>query len=540
MWQSSKRKNQEILNRQKLEKEESFDFGRISLFFLHGEYKDAAQVIDDRTWSDLDFDELFISMDRTASSIGQQYLYSRLRFTSNDPDQSKSFEPIMDHLSYHPESREEAILELDRLNSPGAYFLQRLFFAENLEKPKWYGLIPFFSGAAIVSLLSGFFYPIAIFIALLLISVNITVHFWNKNNLLGYSNVIPQLLILHKVATRLNAKGLFLKSGKEVSTALDALMKIKRSAVLFRWESSAKAELAEVGEYVMDLLKGAFLIEPIVFFKLMKQLEAHKKETKEIFEAVGHLDAAISIMTWRESLPYYCHPTFDQGLVKTWHSAEIYHPLIENPVANDLKLPGQKSILLSGSNMSGKTTFIRTVGINAWLAQTIHTACAKALTLSRFNVYSAIRISDDLMEETSYYYEEVKTMKRFTQESCSGHFNLFLLDEIFKGTNTIERIASGKAILSYLNQPSNLVLCSTHDLELIDYLQEEYEYFHFEETIADDELIFDYKLKNGRLNHTNAIRILELNDFPEVLTNEAKSLAQKLLRIKNISKEGNS
>ena len=90
-----------------------------------------------------------------------------------------------------------------------------------------------------------------------------------------------------------------------------------------------------------------------------------------------------------------------------------------------------------------------------------------------------------------------------------------------------------------LNSSTNLVFCSTHDLELIDYLQKEYEYFHFEEAIEDNQLIFDYKLKKGSLNNTNAIKILEMNDFPNQITEEAKSLAGDFLKIKRITSAKN-
>jgi len=197
-------------------------------------------------------------------------------------------------------------------------------------------------------------------------------------------------------------------------------------------------------------------------------------------------------------------------------------------MANTISLADGKSVLISGSNMSGKTTFIRTIGINAILAQTINTVCARKFVMPLWRVFSAIRISDDLLDDTSYYYEEVKTIKGMISECASGIENLFLLDEIFKGTNTVERIASGKAVLSHLSKNGSLVFVSTHDLELIDLLRESYNYYHFSESVENDELIFDYKLKPGRLSNTNAIRILEINKFPEEITEEAKALADQL------------
>jgi len=538
MFKSRKRKHQEILERQKNVKEEYFDFDRIALFFNHENHEKEHQVIDDRTLKDLDYKELFISLDRTSSSIGQQYLYSKLRVIPLQASQSQIYDDYIKHLTENKEQKEEAIIQLSKLNNQGAYFLQRLFFGESIQKPKWFWLIQGLSISLVASLLISILFPAVLLLALLFASVNTLIHFWNKNNVLGYSNSIPQLLVLHRVAAMLHKKGVFLKSQNEVSQSLQALNKIKRSAIFFKWESTASGEIAQAFDYALDLIKGAFLIEPIIFFRLLGQIESNKKDIKTIFESVGELDIAISLSTWRESLPYYCIPEYVDA-VKIWNSESLYHPLIKTPVSNNLEIASQKSILLTGSNMSGKTTFIRTVGINTLLSQTLNTACAKQLTLSRFKIYSAIQIADDLLDNTSYYYEEVKTFKKLTKHSQSEHFNLFLLDEIFKGTNTIERIASGKAVLSYLNGSTNLVFCSTHDLELIDYLQKEYAYFHFEESIEGGQLIFDYQLKKGSLKNTNAIRILEMNNFPSQITEEAKSLAGDLFKIKSMTSAKN-
>ncbi len=532
MFKRRKNRIQEILENQKNVKEGNFDFDRISLFFLNETHTNASQIIEDRTLIDLDFDELFISLDRTSSSVGQQCLYSKLRVIPEGINQSKELDHYIDHFNLNPEKKEAAIIELSTLNEQGAYYLQRLFFGDQIRKPRWFWLIPALSISLVLMLLISIFFSQAIIGALPLIGINIIIHIWNKNNILGYSNTIPQLLKLHNVASILKEKELFLSSNVKVGLAIHELRKIRRSAVFFKWESKYLDELAQALDYIFDLIKAAFLVEPIVFFRLIKQVESNKADIKTLFEAIGQLDIAISILTWRESLPYYCKPEFSDSSLKTWDSKNIYHPLIENPISNDLNLDSQNSILLSGSNMSGKTTFIRTIGVNALLSQTIGTACATSLILSRFKIHSAIRITDDLFEDTSYYYEEVKTIKKFINECSLKQFNLFLLDEIFKGTNTVERIASGKAVLSFLNSVTNLVLCSTHDLELIDYLQQEYKYYHFEEIIEEGQLTFDYKLKDGSLNNTNAIRILEINDFPSDITEEANYLANDLQKIK--------
>jgi DNA mismatch repair ATPase MutS len=138
-------------------------------------------------------------------------------------------------------------------------------------------------------------------------------------------------------------------------------------------------------------------------------------------------------------------------------------------------------------------------------------------------VYSSIRITDDLLEDTSYYLKEVLTIKELIEASNDKNPCLFVLDEIFKGTNTIERISGGKAILSFLNKINHIVLVSTHDIELTDLLvKDNYELFHFSELIENEKLIFDHKLKEGKLKTRNAIKILELYKYPAEIITDAR------------------
>ena len=206
---------------------------------------------------------------------------------------------------------------------------------------------------------------------------------------------------------------------------------------------------------------------------------------------------------------------------------QVYHPLIVNCVPNNICV-SNKSILLTGSNMSGKTSFIRTIGLNMITGLTINTCFAASMTIPRLRIYSVIRISDDLLNDKSYYFEEVLTIKSMIQKSINEKKNLFLLDEIFKGTNTIERISAGKAVLSLLSKNHNLVFVSTHDIELADMLSDEYELYHFSEIVNKNNVDFDYKLKEGKLKNRNAIRILQINEYPENIINEAIEISKIL------------
>jgi len=294
------------------------------------------------------------------------------------------------------------------------------------------------------------------------------------------------------------------------------------------------SELGQIADFLIDLIKASFLLEPILLFKTIHALDLKKTEISNIFNAIAQVDVALSISSFRETLPYFAFPEISNNK-KSFCAKEVYHPLISDPVANTIDLSDGKSVLISGSNMSGKTTFIRTIGINTILSQTINTACARQFIMPKMRVHSAIKIADDLLDDTSYYYEEVKTIKRMIGECGSGYQNLFLLDEIFKGTNTVERISSGKAVLSYLSRQDNIVFVSTHDIELTELLSKKYNYFHFTESIDNELLVFDYKLKYGKPVKTNAIKILEINEYPDEITEEANALAKQIRQMREIS-----
>jgi DNA mismatch repair ATPase MutS len=152
-------------------------------------------------------------------------------------------------------------------------------------------------------------------------------------------------------------------------------------------------------------------------------------------------------------------------------------------------------------------------------------------------VFSAIRISDDLLNDKSYYFEEVLTIKEMIIEGEKNEKNIFLLDELFKGTNTVERISAGKAVLSALTKNNNIVVVSTHDIELTDFLAEAYELYHFSEIINKNKIDFDYKLKGGRLQNRNAIRILDINDYPKEIVNEAMAISRVLDKVYQLTKD---
>ncbi|MEA5126602.1 MAG: DNA mismatch repair protein MutS [Proteiniphilum sp.] len=504
-------------------KGEDFDFDLIEKFSKKKDNNAFFQVIPDKTEKDIDFQELFMFLDRTNSKIGQQYFYNKLRVIDtqyNFADQEKLVSYFLDNEPQRVESQ----LLLSKLNNRDSYYISSLFQEEYIERPKWFWAIITFSIVNIVLLILTLFYSQIIIILIINFFISAFFHYWNKKNIYYYANSIPQLLPL------LNAVRYCLNNhfDEVVHNSLKSLERLKGRISLFSSESkSDSSEIVAIVLTLLEYIKIFFLVEPILVFNALKKLKSKKSDIQNLFEFIGSIDTAISIASLRTGLDYYCKPSTSKNSMKL-DFENIYHPLIINCVPNSLKIE-DKSILLTGSNMSGKTTFIRTVAINVLCAQTINTCFANQFMLSQpTRLYSTIRITDDLLNDKSYYFEEVLTIKQLINNSESNHQNLFLLDEVFKGTNTLERIAAGKAVLSYLSRGRNIVLVSTHDIELTELLNEKYELYHFNETVHDNEIYFDYKIKKGILTTRNAINILKLNGYPDELINDAKNIARLL------------
>lgn len=326
---------------------------------------------------------------------------------------------------------------------------------------------------SVTSLLSIIILPIIpqlIFLLSGVIVINLAIHYWNKRNLYQYLGSIPQLLRLNKIAFKLYKSKVYRDISPGLPESIEIINQVRYRMTFFQLEAKLQGDLEAIVWTLLELFKIVFLLEPLLLFGVLKRLDTKRKEIEEVFCFIGQIDTLISIASLRSGSDKYCLPVMNEYKIL---AKQVYHPLIINCVPNSINVTG-KSILVTGSNMSGKTSFIRTIGLNMIAGLTINTCFAESMTIPRFRIYSAIRISDDLLNDKSYYFEEVLTIKDMIQKSTDGIQNLFLLDEIFKGTNTIERVSAGKAVLSWLSRNNNIVFVSTHDIELTDMLSDEY------------------------------------------------------------------
>jgi len=480
-----------------------------------------------QTLYDIDFFGLFAFVDRTLSKPGQQILFKKLIHPLKMEENLASQNEKVDLFTSDVSLRETVQQELRRLGSNDAYFITSLMQDKLLERPSWYKFLPTSMVAVVLLLLFATNFSVLLIFLIIPLTLNMFIHYWNKNNTFQFMRSFPQLSLLIEVSANLQRVNIGIDN-KGISEDINQLKPFQWKMKLLGLvnEGGIKDDLNQMGSYLMELLKAFFLIEVFTLFHLTRELETKKDLIFNLFHFVGELDVAISIASLRAGEAKTCRPEFVPS-AKELHLKNVYHPLVKNCVKNDLSVNG-KSMLITGSNMSGKSTFLRTIILNSILAQTLDTCFADEFRTPKLRQFSSILIDDNLFAGTSYYFEEVMVMGTLIKEVNSTDQNLFILDEVFKGTNTIERIASAKAILSYLNRNNNIVIVSTHDIELSAMLSQEFDLYHFTDSIENGKLHFDFKMKAGPLTTRNAIKLLEISDYPADIIDEATRLSKSL------------
>ena len=487
-----------------------------------------SEFLSDSTMVDLNFEELFDSLDHTTSKVGQQYFYAKL-CASNLVSYSNDHEIITNKFSTDPDFALQTEKQLKKLAKYKAYNIISLFSKELPNASKIYSffiyILRFFPLIFAITLIV-FHLNFCIYLLVLSLIVNLVIHYMNKSVQIPFEYAIPQLLILVQCSEKLAEEPAFVSLSKDILKHVDTLKPVSKSSTLFNVENLLMSDFALVAYMITELLKVATLMEPYLFHKTIRLIRGKQNEIKELYCFVGLIDSLLAISKIRNSEAYYCIPSIDEKNEKLSFT-DLYHPLIEGCVANSLSVKN-KSILLTGSNMSGKSTFIRTVGVNVLLAQNINTCFAHRFNLKQSMILqSMITVGDDLMNSKSLFFEEVLIMKEMLISSEAGH-HIYLLDEIFKGTNTLERISAAKAVLSHLIKNGNVVFVSTHDIELTELLDSEYDLYHFCEHFNQNEVEFDYLLKYGKLTALNAIKILKMSGYDEGIIEEAYKTIKKM------------
>ncbi len=504
--------------------------------------------LDDRTWADLDLDDVFAAIDRTGSTLGQHALYHRLR-TSPLGDHLDAFEVLVSRMADDERARERAQLALSRLQDPHGYDVWWLASPEAVEPHGWYRVFPLLTMLPVAALVVSPLWPPgwAVFVALVVF--NVLVRYATDARVGAVARGVRQFAPL--IAT---AEALGFLRGADIDPIVGPLREstpgLARLKLVSRWVNgdpfmlSVSAQpmallLTEVVNVVYEYLNLVFLLDATGAYLAVADLGARRGSFLRVVAAAGDVDAAIGVASYRASHPDWVRPSFTPPGDPARLDG-LRHPLIEHAVANSVTLEAGAGLLVTGSNMSGKTTLLRTVGVDAVLAQTIHTCLAREYSAPVLRVLSAIGRSDDLLSGKSYYIAEVESLLSLVRASQDSTPCLFLLDELFRGTNAVERIAAGQAVLEELvrERPGgrrHVALAATHDLELVDLLRDRFAPYHFGDSVGPDGLVFDYRLRAGPATTRNAITLLRLHGAPETLLARALATAGALDRQRRVA-----
>ena len=277
-------------------------------------------------------------------------------------------------------------------------------------------------------------------------------------------------------------------------------------------------ELEKITSWLYDRHNAFYIILNCLFlwdYQMIKKLEKWKYKNKDKFnaymECLGQFEAMSSLSTLLFNNPLWEVPNITDSVLS---GKDLTHPLLgDEAVGNDFYMDKNTRVLLiTGSNMSGKSTFLRTVGFNMILSYLGLNVPAKEFNVPIFNIYTCMRTGDDLENNISSFYSEILRVKGIVDGTKRNERIFFLLDEIFKGTNSIDRHEGAVVLINQLLKGDTLGLVSTHDLELCD-MEKNNEFvsnYYFKEYYKNNKIMFDYKIRQGVSKTRNAKYLMKM------------------------------
>lgn len=515
--------------------------------------------VDDITWNDLEMDKIYQQINHTQSAMGQEYLYYLLRKPELEGEALEERERLITFFMEHEQERLLLQTKLAKMGKMGKFSVyEYLNKIRNLKKEN--SMVHILQMLALfVSVGLCFVWPSQVVLVAIAIAVtNMVTYYQRKAEMEKYYQLFSYI-----IRTVHFAKEISKVSIPEIEEYCNSLLNNAKKFDKFCHGSGLVVGGAnmtgDIMDTLMDYVRLLTHIDIIKFQSMSREAVRLEKELMAMYEVTGFLDSMISIASYRVMMGEYCVPELVCAEGGAWQNAKehdikeqnteeqyvkeqsekdnsalqlcvenVYHPLIAEPVKNSIST--RQSVLLTGSNASGKSTFIKTIAINAILAQTIHTALADRYCANYFRIYSSMALRDDIMSSESYYIVEIKSLKRILDQSeKEGAPVLCFIDEVLRGTNTVERIASSSQILKMLTESHTMCFAATHDIELTNMLETMYDNYHFEEKVEGNDVIFDYQLREGKAMTRNAIKLLGMIGYREDIIQKAEESVQHFL-----------
>lgn len=491
-----------------------------SLKAFYNSIKDENLDVDDITWNDLDMDEIFMLMNSTKSAIGEEYLYAILRKPCFSKKKLEERNRLAEYFQSNEKTRIDLAFQLQKvgkLKHISIYeYMNRLGDQEIKSNLPHYLMALGMLG----SLLLIFVHPVvAGLCSLFFFTNNIWRYYGRKGKIDKFFSVFSYILrLFNHTDTLIKLDIPEIKSyQEELKKNLDKFRSFRKGAAIV---VSSKIS-GNIFDAILDYIRMLFHVDLVKYNNMLKVFNENQEALNNIYNNIGLLDTCLAIGSFRDRVLYYSIPELTEGKVPHLSIKEMYHPMLKNPVTNSIT--EDVSVLITGSNASGKSTFIKTMAINALLSQTIYTSLSKGYKASFFMIYSSMALRDNLFHSESYYIVEIKSLKRILDRVNKEIPILCFIDEVLRGTNTLERIAASSRILLTLAKKNTLCFAATHDIELTYILENYYSNYHFQEKIEENEIIFNYSLNKGRATSKNAIKLLGLLGYSQDIIDAAES-----------------
>lgn len=511
----------------------SDDIRRISGYYR---FHKNAHCIDDISWNDLDLERLYERINYTQSSPGEQYLYWQLRNPALSFSSAKLPDCAISSMATNEELRCNYQCELHELGKSGKYSVYDSLSEARNYKSKGnianYLAIAFFILSIVVLFVQT---QIGVPLLITAIAVNTITYYREKAGIDPYLSTFRYLLRILRCADRISA--LSGRSDNDPFTSeIDELESLVKCFSGFRRGSSILMTTSGTGSnpinMIFDYIRIMLHLDLIKFNSMMKEVADNYDKVDRIIGITGYIDAVISSACFRASMPEFCIPELREGNDTAITASDIYHVLIKNGKAVPNSISTNGRVLLTGSNASGKSTFLKSAAICALLSQTISTAPASKYIAPFFRIYSSMALRDDLVGGESYFIVEIRSLKRILDASDDHSTNapiLCFIDEVLRGTNTVERISASSEILMDFAGRGIACFAATHDIELCSLLETEYDNYHFTESIVDSDIQFSYKLLAGRADSRNAIKLLGAIGYDKSIIANAEERAGRFL-----------
>ena len=475
--------------------------------------------LDDITWNDLGMDDVFKRINSCRSASGEQYLYYLLRCPARTWEDYSERKQRIEGVGRDPQLRLKLQLILDRLGCRRRADLCTVFRPEN-HRPQMLFLYLFFCLMFLLSPLLVLVSEYGILTVLGCCMLNSILHAHGVRRIRDdYDTVnytVSMVLTMNRIRKLHDP---FLDSHLEHSyDALDRLRSVIRTGGV------ARVSNRDIGEVLLSLL----LLDLISYEFLKNKLGRNHRDIFTIHEALGSLDASIAVASYHAGLSVSAEPEIDfsETTAPFLYVRAMTHPLLPRTDAVPNDLVTEIPVLITGSNASGKSTYLKTAALCVILAQSVCTCPAESYAASAFRICSSMALTDDLETGESYYIAETRSLKRILDLAGDREPLLCVIDEVLRGTNTIERIAASSEVLDCLAGKGTICLAATHDIELCDLLSPSYAMYHFEEQVGDGEMLFDYRIRPGKATSRNAINLLKLIGFSDAIVNGAHKRAE--------------